>query len=75
MAKHFEGIATVGPDGDAQIQIHETLPPGRHRVIVVVGEPAPEPLADFLARIEIRTAELPPDLHLGREDIYGEEGR
>jgi hypothetical protein len=75
MAKRIEGIATVDDDGRASLQVSDALPPGKHRVIVVVDEPLTESLDDFLGRIAIQGGQWPEGLSLRREDMYGDWGR
>jgi hypothetical protein len=75
MAKRIEGIATVDEDGQAKLHVADVLPPGKHRVIVVVDESAVESLDAFLARIAIRGGQWPGGLSLRREDMYGDWGR
>jgi hypothetical protein len=71
-----EAIATVTPDGKVTIQLPPTIPPGEHKLVLVIDEtPAAEnkrPPLDFPV---IHVSSWPDDLSLRREDMYGDDGR
>ncbi len=80
--KTIETTANVTEDGRLTVRVPATIPPGSHRVVVVIEE-LPEgerqaaeeelaPLADFPV---IHVGEWPPDLSLRREDMYDDWGR
>jgi hypothetical protein len=76
--KVIEATARVSPSGVITIQEKVNVPPGTHRVIVVVEEtPQPEPtrpmnMEDWLVH---DVGPWPEGLSLRREDMYGDWGR
>lgn len=71
-----ETLATIGPDGTLTARVPSDVPPGEHRVTLIIDETAldqPEdPLADFPV---ISVGVWPEELSLRREDLYGDFGR
>ena len=72
----IEAIATVTPEGKVTIQLPATIPPGNHKLVLVIDEQPvtsekPPPL-DFPV---IHVNSYPADLSLRREDMYGDDGR
>jgi len=69
----IETTATVGPDGTLTARVPPEVPPGQHRVVVVIeeewrGEETTE-LFDFPAH---NVGPWPEGLSLRREDMYGD---
>jgi hypothetical protein len=71
-----ETVATVTPEGTLTVQVPPDVPPGAHRVVVVIeeepawGEKTPPfdfPVDDW--------GPWPEGLSLRREDMYGDWGR
>ena len=76
--KVIETTARVAPSGLFTIQEKLDVPPGMHRVIVVMDEtPQPEPGKPL--SMEDRPVHdvgpWPEGLSLRREDMYGDDGR
>lgn len=69
-----EGIVT--PDGRLSVRVPADIPPGQHRVVVVIDEQPVERgskhLPDFPV---IDPGPWPDNLSLRREDMYGANGR
>lgn len=74
--KTVETTATVGSDGTLTARVPPEVPPGRHRVVVLIEEePAEE---EKRPALEIPVYDLgpwPEGLSLRREDMYGDWGR
>jgi hypothetical protein len=71
----IETTATIKPDGTIIAKGPADLPPGEHRVVIVVEEPPVKPghrLTDFPVD---RYGPWPADLSLRREDMYDDWGR
>jgi hypothetical protein len=77
--KSIQTAATVSVDGKLTIQLPPSIPPGEHRVLLVIDDgevplktriPKP-PLALNVLRWEA----WPADSTFRREDNYGDEGR
>jgi hypothetical protein len=72
----IETTATVSDDRVLTVKVPSDVPPGEHKVVVVIDEEAVEkrtrPLLDFPV---ISMGSWPDDLSLRREDMYGEDGR
>ena len=72
----IEATATVADDGTLTVRVPSDLPPGKHKVVLVVEDYGP-------SRIEQSQLDLPefdvgpwPDgLSLRREDMYDDWGR
>jgi hypothetical protein len=72
----IEMTAEVGEDRKLVVQLPSDVPPGPHRVIVVVeeqptGRPKREPLKIQTFDVGI----VDPNFTYRREDIYGDDGR
>jgi hypothetical protein len=70
----IETTATVSEDGILTVYVPVTLPPGSHRVVLVVDE-ATDFAAEPLDLPVHRRGPWPEDLSLRREDLYGDWGR
>ena len=72
----IEAIATVTPEGKVTIQLPATIPPGSHKLVLVIDEQPvtleKRPPLDFPV---IHVNSYPADLSLRREDMYGDDGR
>lgn len=72
----IEEIATVTPDGKVTVQLPSTIPPGEHKLVLVIDE---QPIirekrsSSDLPVIHVGT--WPANLSLRREDMYGDDGR
>lgn len=72
MRRHIEGVATVDTNGRTTLEVNTKLPPGQHRVVVMLDEPTVEPIDEFIARIALH-GQLPPEgLLLRREEMYND---
>jgi hypothetical protein len=74
--KTIETTVLVTPEGTVTLQLPEDIPPGEHRIVVVIDEQpivrGKRPLLKFPVD---RYGPWPEDLTLRREDMYGEWGR
>ena len=74
--KTVETMATVAPDGTLTARVPPGIPPGPHRVVLVIQEQTvPE---EGLAEIDLPVNHVgpwPEGLSLRREDMYGDWGR
>ena len=78
--KTIETTASVTPDGTLTARVPPEVPPGEHRVVVVIDE---QPSASISGREECPPLDFPvrdygpwPEgLSLRREDMYGNGGR
>jgi hypothetical protein len=73
----LELIGQVEPDGRLTLQLPADIPPGAHRIVLVIDDrpgtpPAPVSLDDFPVD---DYGPWPEGLSLRREDLYGEWGR
>ena len=69
----IETTATVNEEGQLTVQVPREIPPGEHRVVVVIEER----LADKREQLPddfpvIHVGSWPADLSLRREDMYDE---
>ncbi len=85
----IEAIGKISPEGELVVKLPTKLPPGEHRVVVVVDtKPEPDehaplnfpayPAAPAAGANELPTVHVgrwPKTLSFRREDIYGDEGR
>jgi hypothetical protein len=72
----IETAAEVGPDGKLVVQIPPDVPPGPHRVVVVVEEqPAERPKREPLTFSKHDLTLIDPSFTFRREDLYGDDGR
>lgn len=74
--RRIETTATVGPDGTLTMRVPRDVPPGEHRVVVVIetgAERAPG-RREFSFPIH-DVGPWPEGLSLRREDMYGDWGR
>lgn len=72
--KTIETRGTVTPDGQLSVRVPVDIPPGEHRVVVVVDEQpaAREALPEFPV---LDLVPWPDDLSLRRADMYDDDGR
>lgn len=77
--KSMQTTATVSVDGKLTVQLPPSIPPGEHRVLLVIDDGAmpsktriPKPP---LSLNVLRWEAWPADSTFRREDIYGDEGR
>ena len=72
----IETTAQVAEDGTLTVQVPADIPPGRHRVVVVIeendGTPRERPPLDLPVH---DSGPWPEGLSLRREDMYGDWGR
>jgi len=72
----IETTATITAEGTLTVQVPSDIPPGPHRIVVVIDDqpdmPDTRPLHDFPV---IHVGAWPADLSLRREDMYGDDGR
>jgi hypothetical protein len=77
--KSMQTTATVSVDGKLTVQLPPSIPPGEHRVLLVIDDGARPPKARIpkppLALDVLRWEAWPADSTFRREDIYGDEGR
>lgn len=74
--KTIETTVLVTPDGTVTLQLPEDIPPGEHRIVVVIDEqPIDRENRPPLKFPVDRYGPWPEDLSLRREDMYGEWGR
>lgn len=77
--KSMQTIATVSVDGKLIVQLPPSIPPGEHRVLLVIDDGAGPSKARIpkppLALNVLRWEAWPADSTFRREDIYGDEGR
>ena len=77
--KTIETLAKVDPHGTLTLQVPPEIPPGEHRVVLVIEENSglsntaiPKSPLKFMT-IELRGC--PPESTFRREELYGDEGR
>jgi hypothetical protein len=71
----IEALARVGPDHTLTVQVPPDVPPGEHRVVVVIGEAPSEALIRPAWNFPvIDVGPWPDELSLHREDMYGDDG-
>ncbi|MBW4473298.1 MAG: hypothetical protein KME45_23420 [Stenomitos rutilans HA7619-LM2] len=72
----IEAIATVTPEGKVTIQLPATVPPGNHKLVLVIDEQPvtaeQRPPFDFPVH---HVGVWPENLSLRREDMYDDWGR
>ncbi|PSB25311.1 hypothetical protein [Stenomitos frigidus] len=72
----IEAIATVTPEGKVTIQLPATIPPGNHKLVLVIDEQPvtteKRPPFDFPTH---SVGAWPDNLSLRREDMYDDWGR
>jgi hypothetical protein len=74
--KTIETTVLVTPEGTVTLQLPEDIPPGEHRIVVVIDEqPIVREKRQPLKFPVDRYGLWPEDLSLRREDMYGEWGR
>ena len=74
--RSIETTGTVTSEGVLTVEIPRDIPPGLHRVVVVIDEQALVPHS--AAELDFPVDDLgpwPENLSLRREDLYGEWGR
>lgn len=68
--------ATVAPDGTLTAQVPPDVPPGEHRIVVMVDEEAaPDTTRPPLDLTPLDFGPWPEGLSLRREDMYDDWGR
>jgi hypothetical protein len=76
MMKTIETTATVSSEGTLTARVPPDIPPGEHRVVLVIEEQLrpvePRPSLDFPVD---DWGTWPESLSLSREDMYGDWGR
>ena len=73
--KTIKMVATVRPDGTLTAQVPPEVPPGEHRVVLVVEEPPGTATAPPLEFPVDDWGPWPAGLSLRREDLYDDWGR
>ncbi len=72
----IETAATITAEGTLTVQVPPDIPPGPHRIVVVIDDqpdmPDARALHDFPV---IHVGAWPAALSLRREDMYGDDGR
>ncbi len=72
----IETTATVAPDGTLTVQVPPDVPPGQHRVVLVIDEqPAQQREKGEFDFPVHDVGPWPEGLSLRREDMYDEWGR
>jgi hypothetical protein len=71
----IETTATIKPDGTIIAKGPADLPPGEHRVVIVVEEPPAKVGSPTTKFPVISLGAWPANLSLRREDMYGDDGR
>ena len=72
----IEMTAEVGEDRKLVVQLPSDVPPGPHRVVVVVEEqPAERPKRESLTFSAYDVELVDPSCTFRREDLYGDDGR
>lgn len=72
----IEMTAEVGTDGKLIVQLPSDVPPGPHRVVVVVEEQRVEPhQRERLTFSKHDLTLIDPSFTFRREDLYGDDGR
>src|SRR5262245_53767346 len=73
--RSIEPTAMITAEGTLTVQVPPDIPPGPHRVVVLIddqpGLPEARPLHAFPV---IHVGAWPADLSLRREDMYGDDG-
>lgn len=77
--KSMQTTATVSVDGKLIVQLPPSIPPGEHRVLLVI-EDGTRPMQARIYKQPLGLNVLkweawPADSTFRREDIYGDEGR
>ena len=73
----IETTAVVTPEHTITVQLPPDIPPGSHRVVVVIernGAPAP-PTVSWREWTPHDTGPVDPANTFRREDLYGDDGR
>lgn len=77
--KTIETTATVTSDGKLIVQVSPDIPPGEHKIVLVIDEtPLPPKVRTPKPPLKLRTLKLdawPADCTFRREDLYGDGGR
>jgi hypothetical protein len=72
----IETTATVTEEGTLTVQVPPSIPPGSHRVVIVIGEPVGEASERPPLDLPVHdSGPWPEGLSLRREDMYGDWGR
>jgi hypothetical protein len=72
----IEATAHVGADGKLVVPVPPDIPPGEHRVVVVIeAAPAPPPRREPLRFSAHDLTLIDPSFTFRREDLYGDDGR
>jgi hypothetical protein len=70
----IETVAEVSKEGELLVKLPSTVPPGEHRVIIVVDAPKQEKNAQPL-EFSVYPVGLLSNTTFRREDIYGDDER
>jgi hypothetical protein len=77
--KSMQVTATVSVDGKLIVQVPQSIPPGEHRVVLVIDDKTTQPAAKIpkppLKLNVFRWEGWPADSTFRREDIYEGAGR
>ena len=69
----LQGI--VAPDGTLTVRLPSDVPPGEHRMVLVIDErPVQRPHTPLKLNVG-KLAGWPPDATYRREELYGDDGR
>ena len=72
----IETTAVVGDDGTVTVRVPPDIPPGPHRIVLVIEEQTAADRQPLLADWPAHdVGPWPPGLSLRREDMYDEWGR
>jgi hypothetical protein len=69
----IEATALVGADGKLVVPVPPDIPPGEHRVVVVIeAPPAPPPKREPMKFSTYDVGIVDPNFTYRREDLYGD---
>jgi hypothetical protein len=69
----IETVAKVSSEGELFVKLPSTVPPGEHRIIVVIDAPPQKNLEPL--ELSVYPVGLLADTTFRREDIYGDDER
>lgn len=75
--KKIEVTAVISDDRRLSLQLPSEVPPGEHRIVLLIDEETSEPRAAWtMDDWPIHDATLvDPNFTMRREDLYGDDGR
>lgn len=76
--RSIETTATITADGQLTVQVSPDIPPGKHRIVLVIDEtPNPSTVQAPKPPLKLKVMKLenwPADCTFRREELYGDRG-